>query len=77
MESYNKFKPDPRLKLMDQVRQVLRYHHYVYRTEQAYCDWIVRYIKFHGSKKHPQDMGEKEIGKLSRHTKTISPIGQR
>ena len=43
MESNKKFKPDPRLKLMDQVRQVLRYHHYAYRTEQAYCDWIVRY----------------------------------
>jgi Phage integrase, N-terminal SAM-like domain len=43
-----KFKPDPGLKLMDQVRQVLRYHHYAYRTEQSYCDWILRYIKFHG-----------------------------
>lgn len=32
-----KFKPDPKLKLMDQVRQVLRYHHYAYRTEQSYC----------------------------------------
>ncbi len=52
-----KFKPDPRLKLMDQVRQVLRYHHYAYRTEQTYCDWIVRYIKYFGSKKHPRDMG--------------------
>ena len=29
-------------KHMDQVRQVLRYHHYVYRTEQSYCDWILR-----------------------------------
>ncbi|MBC8457136.1 MAG: phage integrase N-terminal SAM-like domain-containing protein [Deltaproteobacteria bacterium] len=45
MESNKKLKPDPRFKLMDQVRQVLRYHHYAYRTEQAYCDWIVRYIK--------------------------------
>ncbi len=22
---------------MDQVRRVLRYHHYAYRTEQTYC----------------------------------------
>ena len=43
-----KFKPDPELKLMDQVRQVLRYFHYAYRTEQSYCDWIVRYLKFNG-----------------------------
>ncbi|HWR69261.1 MAG TPA: phage integrase N-terminal SAM-like domain-containing protein, partial [Desulfomonilia bacterium] len=46
---------------MDQVRQVLRYHHYAYRTEQAYCDWILRFIKFHGSRTHPKDMGKVEI----------------
>ena len=41
MESKPKFKPGSGLKLMDQVRQVLRYYHYAYRTEQTYCDWIV------------------------------------
>ena len=51
MENNKKFRPDPRSKLMDQARQVLRYHHYAYRTEQAYCDWIVRYIvTVHGFK---------------------------
>ena len=29
---------------MDQVREVLRVKHYAIRTEQAYCDWIRRYI---------------------------------
>ncbi len=38
MENKSKFRPDPDLKLMDQVRQVLRYHHYSYRTEKTYCD---------------------------------------
>ncbi len=51
MENSKKFRPDPKLRLMDQVRQVLRYHHYAYRTEHTYCDWIMRYrlshIKFH------------------------------
>jgi len=61
MEPNKKFKPDPKLKLMDQVRQVLRYHHYAYRTEKTYCDWILRYIKFHGAKKHPINMGKSEI----------------
>jgi integron integrase len=61
MENKEKFRPDPSLKLMDQVRQVLRYHHYAYRTEQTYCDWIIRYIRFFGSKKHPRDMGKAEI----------------
>ena len=30
------------------------------RTEQAYVDWIRRYILFH-RKRHPNEMGEKEI----------------
>ncbi len=39
-----KFTPDSEPKLMGQMRQVLRYHHYAYRTEYSYCDWILRYI---------------------------------
>ncbi len=61
------FNPIPKLKLMDQVRQVLRYHHYSYRTEKTYCDWILRYIKFHGSKKHPVHMGKTEIEAFLSH----------
>ena len=39
--------PNPKLKLLDQVREVLRLRHYSIRTEQSYCDWIRRYRKFH------------------------------
>jgi len=70
MENKAKFQPDPNLKLMDQVKQVLRYHHYAYRTEQTYCDWITRYIRFFGSKKHPKDMGKKEIETFLSHLAT-------
>ena len=52
---------------MDQVRQVLRYHHYAYRTEQTYCDWIARFIRFHGGKTHPKDMGKSEIESFLSH----------
>ncbi len=48
------------MKLLDQVRHVIRKKHYSIRTEQAYTDWIKRFILFHG-KKHPKDMGESEI----------------
>ena len=41
---------------MDQVREVLRYHHYAYRTEQTYCQWILRYIRFFGGKTHPRNL---------------------
>ena len=39
--------PYPKLKLMDQVREVLRVKHYSIRTERCYCDWIRRYIHYH------------------------------
>jgi hypothetical protein len=39
--------PNPNLKLMDQVREVMRLRHYSIRTERCYCDWIRRYVKFH------------------------------
>jgi len=55
------FKPDPDLKLMDQVREVLRYNHYAYRTEQSYCQWILRYIRFYGTNTHPKDLSAKDV----------------
>ena len=54
------FRPDPKKRFMDQVREVLRYHHYSLETERSYCGWIVRFIHFHG-KRHPQEMGEREV----------------
>jgi integron integrase len=47
-------------KLLDRVRWLLRAKHYSVRTEEAYVDWIRRFILFHG-KRHPDEMGEKEI----------------
>jgi integron integrase len=70
MEGKRRFKPNPQLRLMDQIRQVLRYHHYAYRTEQAYCDWIVRYVKFHGATKHPKHMGKSEVEAFLSHLAT-------
>jgi len=61
MENKKKFRPDPSLKLMDQVREVLRYSHYAYRTEQTYCDWIRRYLKFYDFKTHPKDLDASDV----------------
>lgn len=46
--------------LMDEVRKAFRLHHYSYRTEETYSHWIRRFIQFNG-KKHPREMGAKEI----------------
>ena len=32
--------PNPKLRLLDQVREVLRLKHYSIHTERSYCDWI-------------------------------------
>ena len=40
--------PNPKLRLLDQIREVMRLRHYSIRTETAYCDWVRRYIRFHG-----------------------------
>ena len=47
-------------KLLDLVRQRIRYKHMSYRTEQAYCGWIKRFVIFH-KMRHPRDMGAPEV----------------
>jgi len=61
MESQPRFLPNLDLKLMDQVREVLRYHHYSYRTEKTYCDWLKRHIHFFDCNTHPGDLGYRDI----------------
>ncbi len=46
MEKKEKFTPNRELKLLDQVRETLRYYHYAYSTEKAYCQWILRFIYY-------------------------------
>lgn len=61
MKNKTKFRPDPEAKLMDQVKEVLRYHHYAYRTEITYSQWILRYIHHYGGKTHPREMGKQQV----------------
>lgn len=53
-------------RLLDALRAQLRVMHYAYRTEEAYVDWVRRFILFHG-KKHPRDMGPKEVADFLSH----------
>ena len=48
-------------RLLDRVRAALRTRHYSARTEKAYVAWVRRYVLFHG-KRHPDTLGEAEIG---------------
>jgi len=47
-------------KLLDLVRDKIRFKHYSYSTERTYIYWIKQYILFH-DKKHPIEMSKIEI----------------
>lgn len=52
------------VRLLDQLREVLRYRHYSLRTEQAYLYWVRFFVRWHGrggQMLHPRDMGADEI----------------
>jgi hypothetical protein len=70
----SKFHPNPGLKLMDQVREVLRYYHYAYRTEQAYCQWIRRYIHYFGGQTHPSQLGAQDVERFLSHLATAGNV---
>ncbi|HEX9094382.1 MAG TPA: integron integrase [Coriobacteriia bacterium] len=53
-------------KLMDRMRDELRARHYSRRTEQAYCLWVGRFVRFHEGA-HPEAMGEREINAFLTH----------
>lgn len=52
--------------LLDRVRDKIRLKHYSIRTEQAYVDWIRRFIVFHG-KRHPAALGALEVETFLTH----------
>ena len=64
---------DPPPRLLDQVRAAVRAKHYSYRTEQAYCGWIRRFILFHG-KRHPREMGEDEARAFVTHLAVVGRV---
>lgn len=53
-------------KLLDLLRDRLRLKHYSIRTETQYVQWVRRFILFHG-KRHPQEMGAKEVEAFLTH----------
>lgn len=47
-------------RLLDQVREAIRYKHYSLRTEDVYVYWIRFFIRFH-DRRHPREMGAPEV----------------
>ena len=60
-------------RLLDQVRNKIRTKHYSIRTEQAYVDWIRRFVLFNG-KRHPLAMGAPEVEAFLTHLAVVRHV---
>lgn len=70
--------PDSPRSLVAAVRAEIQLRHYSIRTEKAYVEWIVRFIRFHG-RRHPRLLGGGEVRQFLSHLATdrhISPATQ-
>ena len=56
-------------RLLDQLRERIRYCHYSLRTEQAYVFWVRRFIRFHRLR-HPREMEAPEVEAFLIHLAT-------
>lgn len=56
----------PEIKLVDQIRNVIRMKHYSLSTEKTYIGWIKRYLVFHHMR-HPREMGVPDIESFLSH----------
>jgi integron integrase len=56
------------------AREKIRTRHLAFRTEQAYLQWMRRYVKFHG-RRHPRDMGPREVEAFLTHLAVEAKVG--
>ena len=63
-------------RLLDEVRQVLRRHHYSLRTEKSYLYWIRFYIQFAG-RRHPRELGPDEVERFLTWLATVRRVNFR
>jgi hypothetical protein len=73
-----KLLPQPKGKLKDQFHEVARVRHLSPRTEGAYWEWVVRYLKFHrdraGGWQHPRDLGGKGVSPFLTYLATACDV---
>ena len=61
--------PNPKLKLLDQVREVMRFKQFSRRTEETYLQWIRRFILFHRKKAPARLAGDGKSGATAEVTR--------
>jgi integron integrase len=60
--------------LFEVARERIRTRHLAFRTEQAYLQWMRRYVRFHG-RGHPRDMGPAEVEAFLTHLAVEAKVG--
>ena len=60
-------------RLLDQLRERIRYSHYSLRTEKAYVYWARRFIRFH-ELKHPRSLGGADVERFLTHLATVQKV---
>jgi integron integrase len=60
-------------RLLDQVRERVRYLHYSLSTEHSYVQWVRRFVRFHGLQ-HPRDLGQVEVEQFLSHLATVGRV---
>ncbi|OPL14550.1 MAG: integrase [delta proteobacterium ML8_D] len=67
-------------KILDEVRDIMRLHHYSIHTERTYCSWIKKYIRYHGMTSQEELInGEAKIEAFLTHLavdRVVSPSTQ-
>ncbi|GMQ84407.1 MAG: integron integrase [Gammaproteobacteria bacterium] len=63
---------------LNRLRDIIRTKQYSIRTEKSYVGWVRRFILFH-NKRHPEELGETEVGEFLTHLavkRKVSPSTQ-
>ena len=62
-------------RLLDEVHAVMRLKHYSIHTERSYCDWIKRFVRFHGMKSRDDlQGGEPMIEQFLTHLAVVGNV---
>lgn len=65
--------PNPKLRLREQLREVMRFKQLSRRTDDAYWIYIRQFILFHG-KRHPRELGKAEVEAFLSHLTTAKNV---
>lgn len=76
METINNIQPaipEKPKRFMDKLRGSIRSKNLAYKTEQTYCFWIKKFIKYHNTR-HPQEMGGEEVERFLQYLAVVENI---